>query len=175
MQIKTGEKGGIELEVYNEKYSLASCYVGQDGELRKEWAFRQIGRDKAADKATPVKVYLGTKEKEDQKLNRHDEVMYWVEKCKELEAENAKLTAERDRMMLNIQERKWIDMTPNEGLADRILSAYIDNTIATDNTAGLPPENELCKLMNKNSEQRNELIAKARKALAGEGSHADRP
>lgn len=58
-QIRTGEKNFIELEEYKGTYSLAACYEGSDGTVRKEWALRQTGRDKHADKDTPVKVVLG--------------------------------------------------------------------------------------------------------------------
>jgi hypothetical protein len=62
MQIRTSEKSFIELEEYKGNYSLASCYEGTDGTVRKEWAKRQMGKDKYADKATPVKVFLGNRE-----------------------------------------------------------------------------------------------------------------
>lgn len=61
MQIKTGEKYGIELEEYKGSYSLSALSVGSDGVMRKEWGKRQTGRDQFAEKATPVKVRLGDK------------------------------------------------------------------------------------------------------------------
>ena len=59
MQLETGPKSGIEIELYNGVYSLAALYKGTDGLLRKEWALRQIGRDKHAEKDTPIKVVIG--------------------------------------------------------------------------------------------------------------------
>lgn len=58
-QIRTNGKSFIELEEYKGVYSLAACYEGNDGEVRKEWACKQIGRDRHAEKDTPVKVTIG--------------------------------------------------------------------------------------------------------------------
>lgn len=62
MQIKTGDKTGVEIEEYQGRYALASLYIGTDGKMYKEWAYRQYGKDKVADKATPIKVSLGDKQ-----------------------------------------------------------------------------------------------------------------
>jgi hypothetical protein len=63
MQIGTIGKMGIELEEYKGTYSLAATFEGMDGKVRKEWALRQVGRDKHADKDTPIKVVLGDRAK----------------------------------------------------------------------------------------------------------------
>lgn len=62
MQISITDKIGIELEEYNNKFALASTYTGSDGVGRKEWCKKQMGRDKYADKASPIKVFLGDRE-----------------------------------------------------------------------------------------------------------------
>jgi len=60
-QIRTTGKAFIELEEYKGTYSLAACYEGNDGVVRKEWALKQVGRDKHAEKDTPIKVTIGDK------------------------------------------------------------------------------------------------------------------
>ena len=60
MQFETSEKYAVELEEYQGKWSLSDCYKGNDGVIRKSWAVKQLGKDKMADKATPVKVFLGS-------------------------------------------------------------------------------------------------------------------
>ena len=61
MQITTKGNNGVELEEYQGTYSLAATYEGKDGTARKEWALKQMGKDKYAEKATPIKVILGDK------------------------------------------------------------------------------------------------------------------
>jgi len=80
------------------------------------------------------------------------------------EARCAKLEEEVDRLRHNVQERRYIDMTPDDGMVSRILSAYIDESTRTDNTLGLPPDNPLCIAMNEAQAKRNTLL---RAALAG--------
>lgn len=60
---------------------------------------------------------------------------------------------------------RWMDMTPNDDLPRRILSAYLDYSEWTDNTAGLEPTNPLILAMNQHREQRNALIEAALAAL----------
>lgn len=62
IEIRTGNKTGVVLDTYNNKYSIASVSDDKDGTWRKEWARKQVGKDKLAEKATPIKVYLGEKE-----------------------------------------------------------------------------------------------------------------
>jgi hypothetical protein len=63
---------------------------------------------------------------------------------------------------------RWMDMTPNDDLPRRILSAYLDYSEWTDNTAGLEPTNPLILAMNQHREQRNALIEAALAALEEE-------
>jgi hypothetical protein len=59
MQYITGEKTAVELEEYKGVYSLSDCYIGKDGDIKKNWAKKQKGRDEYWDKPTPIKVTLG--------------------------------------------------------------------------------------------------------------------
>jgi hypothetical protein len=63
MQYITGEKTAVELEEYKGTYSLADCFIGKDGDIKKNWAKKQKGRDEYWDKPTPIKVNLGTIDK----------------------------------------------------------------------------------------------------------------
>jgi len=71
-------------------------------------------------------------------------------------------------------EIRFIDATPHEGYIRRILEAYIDDSYYSDNTAGLPPENEVCKMMNKWREERNTLLRAALARLASKPSQDER-
>jgi hypothetical protein len=72
-------------------------------------------------------------------------------------------------------EIRFIDATPDEGYIRRILEAYIDDSYYSDNTAGLPPENEVCKMMNKWREERNALLRAALARLASKPSREEGP
>ena len=69
--------------------------------------------------------------------------------------------AELDKPEGGKHEFRHIDATPDAGYVRRILTTYIDDSYFSDNTAGLPPENELCIMMNKNREERNALLQTA--------------
>ena len=71
---------------------------------------------------------------------------------------------ERDELkkkFINRRELIYVDASPDEQLPYRILNAYIEETLTTDNLLGLPPENPLCKLMNEQQQGRNKIIRKA--------------
>lgn len=78
--------------------------------------------------------------------------------------------AELERYRKNIRERVYVDATPDEGYVQRILEAHIDESFATDNLLGLPPENPLCVAMNEAQAERNRLL---RKALGEHTAFAD--
>jgi hypothetical protein len=59
-----------------------------------------------------------------------------------------------------------VDATPDAGYPVRILSAYLDDSYYSDNTAGLPPENPLIVKMNEWRVQRNALLRAALDKLA---------
>ena len=69
--------------------------------------------------------------------------------------------------MISRREHRFVDVIPDEGLVERILSTYIEDGFTTDNTVGFPPENPLCKLMNETQEKRNRIIRKAIETLRG--------
>ena len=76
---------------------------------------------------------------------------------------------ERDELkkkFINRRELIYVDASPDEQLPYRILNAYIEETLTTDNLLGLPPENPLCKLMNEQQQGRNKIIRKALISLA---------
>ncbi|HQI26287.1 MAG TPA: hypothetical protein PLY95_03530 [Candidatus Paceibacterota bacterium] len=54
MIIEIDERRSVKIEEYNGNYSLVAMYNGFP-----QWAKYQIGKDKYADKARPVKVDLG--------------------------------------------------------------------------------------------------------------------
>jgi hypothetical protein len=60
--IRTSEHGGFLINEYKGNYSLNSAWEADDGTVRQNWALRQKGKDKYADKATPIKIELGDKE-----------------------------------------------------------------------------------------------------------------
>jgi len=57
--IRTSEHGGFLINEYKGSYSLNSAWESDDGTVRQNWALRQKGKDKYADKAMPIKVELG--------------------------------------------------------------------------------------------------------------------
>jgi hypothetical protein len=65
--IKTGKSMGIELDYYNEKYSIVQGYEGKDGSFKPE-GVRKSKWDKDAngpvldEKNQTLKIYLGPKE-----------------------------------------------------------------------------------------------------------------
>jgi len=63
--IETNEKyrEGVALDEYNGSFSLTLCQRGNDEKIYPRWAKLQVGKDKLAEKATPVKIGLGDKDK----------------------------------------------------------------------------------------------------------------
>lgn len=72
---------------------------------------------------------------------------------------------------LTQQPMLYIDGTPDDGYALRILRAYREecNCRWTDTTEGTETENPMLKMMNENCAQRAELLDKAISILEGEG------
>jgi len=64
------------------------------------------------------------------------------------------------------REIRFVDATPDEGFPIRILQAYKETGMFTDNTMGMPPENEIAVKMNEWQCQRNTLLDDAIKKLA---------
>lgn len=98
-------------------------------------------------------------------------------RCADAEAALAAAREENERLkrsMDNRREMRWMDMTPDAGLASRILSAYIDNTSCTDNLTGLDPESFVCKMMNEHTAQRNVLLKSALAALRDDPGRVER-
>jgi len=90
-----------------------------------------------------------------------------------LKKENAELRSVIDELHQQIekynrylQEKIWVDLTPDEDLVRRILEAYIDESYDTDNLLGLPPESWVCLKMNENRDKRNRIL---RDFLSGKG------
>jgi hypothetical protein len=71
-----------------------------------------------------------------------------------------------DAQRATIRGRRFVDMTPDGMLAQRILEEYVDDSEWNDNTLGLPPENPLCVAMNEAQRKRNELLRAAIGRLA---------
>lgn len=96
-------------------------------------------------------------------LHKH----YGPEDCCLCRAEQKveELEKELRGLRMSILESKYVDMTPNEELPERILSAYIDRGSWSDAMPGLEPTNPLCIELNKLSEQRNEILSAAIKGL----------
>ena len=63
----------------------------------------------------------------------------------------------------NKQEMKFIDSTPDKEYPIRILIAYLEASKVTvsDNTLGLPINNEMLNIMNKANEERRVLLEEA--------------
>jgi len=59
--IRVSEHGGFQINEYNGSYSLNSAWESKDGAVRQNWGKRQQGKDKYAEKATPIKVEIGDK------------------------------------------------------------------------------------------------------------------
>jgi len=76
---------------------------------------------------------------------------------RELEALQAEVTMYRRHM----QQARHVDMTPDDGMVARILTAYIDESTWTDNSFGLPPDNPLCVTMMGWQQERNTLLRAA--------------
>lgn len=76
------------------------------------------------------------------------------------------LEKELRALRMSILDRKYVDMTPDEGLVERILEAYIDDTQWSDAMPGLEPTNPLCIELNELTVKRNELIRDALAAIA---------
>lgn len=82
--------------------------------------------------------------------------------------DRAELVAEIERLRAVVENHgtfRRMDMTPNDDLPRRILSAYLDYSEWTDNTDGLEPTNPLILAMNQHRAQRNALIEAALAAL----------
>ena len=60
--IRTSERGGFLINEYNGTYSLNSAWESDNGTVRQNWALKQKGKDKYAEKATPIKVELGDRD-----------------------------------------------------------------------------------------------------------------
>jgi hypothetical protein len=60
--IRTSEHGGFLINEYKGTYSLNSAWESDDGTVRQNWALKQKGKDKYAEKATPIKVELGDRD-----------------------------------------------------------------------------------------------------------------
>ncbi len=100
---------------------------------------------------------------------KHGHLARSCEMC-QLEADNAALRArvaelEAARVM-NKHEIRFVDVTPDDGLPTRILSAYIDHTSWSDNTLGIEPSSPLCVELNRLQAERNRIIERAVAALA---------
>lgn len=63
-------------------------------------------------------------------------------------------------------EFRWMDMTPDDGLPERILSGYLDYSEWTDNALGMEPSNPLIVQMNRDRAKRNAIIEQALAALS---------
>lgn len=63
----------------------------------------------------------------------------------------------------NRQSMKYIDSTPDNEYPIRILLAYLEasKTRVSDNSAGLPINNEMCIIMNKANEEREIILREA--------------
>jgi hypothetical protein len=61
--IKTDQKNGIKLVEYKEKFYLHAAREGTDGKVYDDWAFPENRDRKPNEKAIPVKVALGDKER----------------------------------------------------------------------------------------------------------------
>jgi hypothetical protein len=60
--IRTIGKQGVFVDEYQGKISLCAAYESGEGKAYRKWGKEQTKRDEYAEKATPVKVTLGTKE-----------------------------------------------------------------------------------------------------------------
>ena len=60
--IRATDKDGVKLVFYRDNYELQAHKEGNDGTYYQQWSKPQIGRDKFADKAIPVKIVIGPKE-----------------------------------------------------------------------------------------------------------------
>ena len=65
------------------------------------------------------------------------------------------------RMNKGIRDHIWVDATPDEGLVERILSAYIDESTVSDNILGLPPSSPVLIVMNEAQAKRNQILREA--------------
>ncbi len=81
-----------------------------------------------------------------------------AQKCDDLKKENAALKERCAVDSRHLREKIYVDMTPNEDLVRRILTAYIEESHITDNMLGLPPESWVCKQMNEDIEDRNKIL-----------------
>lgn len=71
------------------------------------------------------------------------------------------LEAEISRLHERYGERRWLDLTPDEGLPERILSAYIDDDYWSDNTTGEEPTDPVVVAMNEHRKERNAILRRA--------------
>lgn len=69
--------------------------------------------------------------------------------------------AENEALKGKYGERQWVDITPDAGLPSRLLSAYVDDTYWSDNTAENEPVNPVFVAMNEHREQRNVILRDA--------------
>lgn len=81
------------------------------------------------------------------------------------------LEEELRSLRMSILESKYLDMTPDDGLVERILSAYIDETMWSDVMPGLEPTDKLCIELNKITAKRNEILRKALSEIKSMQTH----
>lgn len=79
----------------------------------------------------------------------------------ELNTQIDSLKRELRALRMSILEAGAINMTPDEGLVERILSAYIDESLWSDHVPGLEPTDKLCIELNKITVERNEILRRA--------------
>lgn len=99
---------------------------------------------------------------------KHGQLARSCEIC-ELLSERDALAAEVERLreaVINKHEIRFVDATPNDELPVRILRAYLDRTVWSDNTLGVEPSNPLCIELNRLQVERNRIIEQAIAALA---------
>ena len=86
-----------------------------------------------------------------------------LDDLREIEA----LKTEVEMYRRHMQMARHVDMTPDEGMVGRILTAYIDESTWTDNSLGLPPDNPLCVMMMEWQQKRNALLRVALALVGG--------
>lgn len=83
------------------------------------------------------------------------------EEVRDAALELAQLQTMFEKQAMNISEHRWEDMTPDEGLPARLLAAYLDYSVWTDNTLGIGPDNPIIIEMNRARHERNAILERA--------------
>lgn len=55
-------KSGIQLDEYNDQYSLVAAYETKEGKIMQKWCFASTKDKKPSEKSMPWKLILGTRE-----------------------------------------------------------------------------------------------------------------